>query len=319
MTIENLIRDGGPDLYRIRTAELALTFVPDVGGRLLSLVTGDRELLWRNPSYIDGDLVWTRPRATWPDGTGDFTTWANIGGAKSWPAPQGWNDAEREWAGPPDPVLDAGAYSWECVETPAAIAVVLRSGYDPRSGLRIERRFEIRTTGRAFTETVTFRNESDRARTWSIWEVAQIAVPSAGGVPAEAVVSVEDGRMIDLGTHRGGADARHSGRERVIPIVAGVLKRGFPSASGSLAYREDGRTLLELHFTPVPGGRYPDQGSRAELWMQSPQHDPLPELGGLHPDAWLIELEILSPLHELGPGEEASLRIDWLVGGEDAA
>ena len=40
------------------------------------------------------------------DGDDSFN-WKNYGGAKTWPAPQGW-DGEGQWPGPPDPVLDSG-------------------------------------------------------------------------------------------------------------------------------------------------------------------------------------------------------------------
>ena len=38
-------------------------------------------------------------------GDGSLGAWKNYGGAKTWPAPQGW-DNDQQWHGPPDPVLD---------------------------------------------------------------------------------------------------------------------------------------------------------------------------------------------------------------------
>lgn len=81
------------------------------------------------------------------------------------PAPQGWSGPD-EWAGPPDPVLDSGV--WEVVDG-GAPSIRLRSGSDPRTGLRIERAFTL--TGGGLEERITFRNEGDRTTTWSPWEV----------------------------------------------------------------------------------------------------------------------------------------------------
>ena len=40
-----------------------------------------------------------------------LVNWKNYGGAKTWPAPQGW-DGAGQWPGPPDPVLDSGRYDF---------------------------------------------------------------------------------------------------------------------------------------------------------------------------------------------------------------
>jgi hypothetical protein len=43
----------------------------------------------------------------------------------------------------------------------------------------------------------------------------------------------------------------------------------------------------------------------------------LDTLGGLHPDAWLVELEVLSPLHTIDPGEQADFAIMWEARGRE--
>ncbi len=107
-----------------------LGFVPALGGRLLSVQVGGREFLWRNSSYVDAALLPVGGHVFAPN-AGRMGDWVNYGGDKTWPAPQ------DQWAGPPDPVLDSGPYTVD--QAPGA--VTLTSGLDPRTGLRITRRF----------------------------------------------------------------------------------------------------------------------------------------------------------------------------------
>jgi hypothetical protein len=65
-----------------------------------------------------------------------------------------------------------------------------------------------------------------------------------------------------------------------------------------------------------PTRDYPDQGSRIELWTQSPVTEPI--LDGWRPDDWLIELEVLGPLRVLPSGEESALHIEWTLDGRNA-
>jgi hypothetical protein len=314
---------GDPALPLLRAANgtIALTFLPAVGGRLLSIVASGRELLWRNPQYFDADLRAVRPRTTWAALDDTFASWANVGGSKTWPAPQGWA-GEGEWAGPPDAVLDAGAWAVDAAEDEHGDMVVsMTSPDDARTGLRITRRFELPSFGAEFTQLTTFTNVSERPVAWSIWEVCQVDTSAGAGLPAgdAAIVVDVDGpegaeaartATVSLGAYRGNVGTDHVGNQLVVPIQDVVAKIGFPTASGRIAYRAP-NAGLEIHFEPVPGADYPDGGSRAEIWMQSPQLQPIAELSGLHPDAYLAELEVLSPRSTIEPGALIDLTLRW--------
>ncbi|ROS61277.1 hypothetical protein EDF38_0364 [Frigoribacterium sp. PhB160] len=314
---------GTPELplLRVATADLVLTFAPTRGGRLLSLVAGGRELLWHDPLLLDSDLAPVRPVASWPASDGDMSTWANVGGSKTWPAPQGWSGPE-EWAGPPDPVLDSGAWTAAWTTTPGLATVTLTSADDPRSGLRVERRFTVPSSGTAFTQTATFTNVSAVPRTWSIWEVCQVDTAGGAGRPVEeaAVVVAHAERPVelDLGSWEGRVASTRHGDDVLLPVGSGVAKRGYPEASGSVAYRADG-LALELATVPVPGpgGTWPDGGSKVEVWLQRPTAEPITSLGDLHPAAHLVELEVLGPLTTLAPGGSTSLDVSWSVSVAD--
>lgn len=316
--------DSALPLLRADNGTIALTFLPTVGGRLLSIVASGRELLWRNPQYFDADLRAVRPRSTWAALDETFASWANVGGSKTWPAPQGWA-GKGEWAGPPDAVLDAGVWTVDAAEDEHGDMIVsLTSPDDARTGLRTTRRFELPSSGAEFTQLTTFTNVSDRPVAWSIWEVCQVDTSAGAGLPeGDAAIEVEvDGpkgaETVDLGDYRGSVTADHVGRQVILPIQDVVAKIGFPSASGRIAYRGPDAGL-EIRFEPVPGADYPDGGSRAEIWMQSPQQQPIVELSGLHPDAYLAELEVLSPRSVIGPGRSIDYGLQWRVWVKDVA
>jgi hypothetical protein len=83
-------------------ADISLRVVPELGGRIMNYQLGDHSFLWVNPLLAGSTPTPTRLA---PDGG-----WLNWGGDKIWIAPQGW-ESETQWPGPPDPVLDGGAYS----------------------------------------------------------------------------------------------------------------------------------------------------------------------------------------------------------------
>lgn len=311
--------DAELPLYRVENDAIVLTFLPAVGGRLLSITADGHELLWRSAAHFDENLRVVLPRAAWPAVDGTFASWSNVGGSKTWPAPQGWS-GEGEWAGPPDAVLDSGAWRIDSVESAGGVEVTMTSADDPRTGLRIVRRIRLPALGRTFAQHTTFTNVTARPVRWAIWEVAQVDTASGAGRDIDeasvrvsvSAESVSDESVVDLGTYSGVPHFDVVGTETRFAIREGVTKRGFPSATGRMAYVSPSGGL-EVAFDPHPGATYPDSGSRAELWMQSPLAAPIAELSGLHPTAWLAELEVLSPLTTIGAGESFSFESWWTV------
>lgn len=293
-------------LLQVRTDRLTATFLPGAGGRLLSLVGHDGvERLWRSSQVFDGFRV-VHPRANWPVIDGTFASWTNLGGSKTWPAPQGWG-GPGQWPGPPDPVLDAGQWQASIAERGQSVHVSLLSPVDSRTGLQITRSFQFTGGADRFAQVVEFRNTVDRAVTWAIWEVAQ--VPVAPG--DEVHVASRDGTWVDLGAYRGGLKPAFDSRSGTlrVPVTDAVAKLGVPTGLGTIGL--PGR--LRLEFPVFPDSTYPDEGSRAEVWMQYPTPSPIEELSGLHPDSYLVELEVLGPLETLAPGGTSSLSITWVL------
>lgn len=310
---------GGPlPVLRVGNEELALAFLPSVGGRLISIEVGGVELLWRNPEYLDGALGTVRPRDAWAPLDGTMGSWANLGGSKTWPAPQGWS-GRHEWPGPPDPVIDSGDWRPEVRRAPdGSTEVTLTSPDDPWTGLRVERRFEVPAAGTSFTQRLTFRCVADHPVRWAPWEVCQVDTAAFAGSRAEDAgvwVGVTGERdpvaMVRLdGEVAVGGPV--DGRRRV-EVADVVAKVGFTDADGSFeVVRPDGAGLRWTY--PVdPGAAYPDGGCAAEIWMQYPTSGPVP--GGLWPTARLLELEALGPLTTIEPGQQVELEIEWVAWG----
>lgn len=316
----------GPDelaVVLVGNGEIELALLPGLGGRLVSLRCGGAELLWRNPEYLDDELRTVRPRSRWRPLDGTMGSWANVGGSKTWPAPQGWS-GPGEWPGPPDPVLDSGPWALT-YELPGDGSAVVRlvSPDDPASGLRVTRELVVPPAGTAFRQRDTFTNVSRGAVRWSIWEVCQVdtstfAGPSAPGGAIEVAVAgraepvsmVEADGRVPVGPAAGGT--------RSVGVADVVAKVGFVDATGLVRLRRPDGAGLELAFAVDEAATYPDGGCRVELWMQYPTAGPIASLGGLHPSARLVELEALSPLHELAPGESRSLDLTWTAWGPSA-
>lgn len=303
MSVPRVEQAAGGEVLWLDNGLLRLGLVPALGGRLLSLSGVDgRELLWRNDKLLTEDLV---PRSPHRPHAGSLGDWLNYGGDKTWPAPQGW-DHDAQWAGPPDPVLDSGRYDAVIEHDTDFAAVTLTSGDDPRTGLRISRRFELRRGESAYRLTLTAVNTSERTVRWSLWNVTQLAAEGEGGTWVAGPPTVTDllaGTGFPKWTYEDGPG------QVFVPHQDVVGKLGFPAATGSIVHRGGGTTLT-LTFGVDTDTEYPDQNSRAEVWLEHPLPEPLAALGDLDPPARIVECEVLGPLVTLVPGASTTFMID---------
>ncbi|MDT0234861.1 hypothetical protein [Curtobacterium sp. BRB10] len=292
-------------LVTIERGPLRAVFAPTRGGRLISLRAGDEELLWRNPALVDEHLRPVLPVEQWPRGEGGMGTWANVGGSKTWPAPQGWSGPD-EWAGPPDPVLDAGA--WDVVDSTAAF-IRMRSAHDPRTGLVIERAFAL--VGNGLEERITMTNKGDRTTHWSPWEVCQVRTDDGGTVVLDGATAADE---VDLGTWEGTVSSTSTATGTALSVGTGVAKRGYRNGR-TVAYHRKSGTVIALSAIEESGakGPFPDGGAMFEVWLQRPVASSLVDLEGLRPDAHLVELEVLGRRVALAPGDQRTTTIRWSV------
>jgi hypothetical protein len=215
-------------------------------------------------------------------------------------------------------VLDSGRYDWtvedEIPGGPDSVRVTMRSGADPRTGLRLERALTLAAGSYRYDLALTAVNCSDRTVRWSLWNVMQrrSGEPPSGGIDVGVGLAPASGESPDVvGVLAGTGLPRHeqSSADRVhVPHQDVVGKLGFPTAVGWVAHVADGTTYT-VSFEVDPAATYPDGGSRVEIWLEHPQPQPLAELGDLDPPDRIVEVEVLGPLTELAPGEHTTLTL----------
>src|SRR5277367_6653720 len=108
-----------------------LTFVPQLGGRLMQVTFNGHSYLFVNPVY-KGKYISPAEAAG---------RWINYGGDKIWPLPEG-NDDEQHWQGASTP-LDDGAYAFSVLSQGAKCNVRLEGPPDPPTGLQYTREIGI--------------------------------------------------------------------------------------------------------------------------------------------------------------------------------
>ena len=300
----------GWDGVHLRNGLIDAVCVPEIGGRLMQFSLGPQNYLFMNP-----DLLGKRFSFEEHAGDGELVNWKNYGGAKTWPAPQGW-DGEGQWPGPPDPVLDSGHYESETKADESSASLLMTSPPDARSGLRIRRMITLEGESSRLHLDLSFENISDRAIHWSIWDVAQLACVTADGtlnddcwlyIPTDPdrerpydIMFGDDNPQYQLDSESGLLAVQYRG------IVG---KIGAHSPAGWIAFA-DRRTgfVLCMQFPYQPDAEYPDNGATVECWTESPgAPSPIP----IRSPGYILEAEVLSPLLTLQPGKSASHRVAW--------
>src|SRR5579862_2703370 len=145
---------------------IQLSVVPSIGGRVMDLCLGETNVFYQNPRHYGKK---SDSNAT----VIDIGQWKNYGGSKVWPWPQGWSSLD-EWPGPPDPVLDSGAYELQVLPGNTPSGVSLKSPHDEYSGITLEREIKISPGTSIVSLHHTMRNTSRRPVRWSIWQVSQV-------------------------------------------------------------------------------------------------------------------------------------------------
>jgi hypothetical protein len=294
---------------------------PDLGGRIIGLRLDGHEYLWMNRD-LTGQVRPATPG-------GGLSGWANYGGDKLWPAPQGWS-GPQEWPGPPDPAdeggcTDSGRFELEVTASgPDGVAVRLKGPRDLYAGIRFIR--EIRLDPRSTTvELVSvMENVVDHPVRWGIWQNTQHSAPplaGAAGAPPRSDVAAWapiSSRSRYPGGYRvmfGPKDdpqfsvlepPESAGRILRVDYAHRVGKVGIDAEKGWLAVtHEESGYLFAQTFEPDPGREHPD-GASIEFWTSGPGRialgDRQVDLGEDEP--WLLESEVLSPYVRLEPGSK---------------
>ncbi len=296
----------GWSALRLDNGLVSALVVPEIGGRLLQFALGAQPFLFVNPK-----LVGKRFTPAEHQGDGSLLSWKNYGGDKTWPAPQGWERADQ-WPGPPDNVLDSGAYSAACQQTQTEAAVTLRSAADARTGLRIERRLSLTAASSRLQLDLAFENVAARTVRWSIWDIAQLDCTESGGdcwlyVP----VYPDEPRPWHILFGEENAQLQPDFRPGLFALnYQGIVSKiALRSPGGWLAFADQrAEAVLCMQFPHEPDAEYPDGGATVECWTEMPgAPSPIP----IDSPGHILEAEVLGPLRTMQPGERTDLRITW--------
>jgi hypothetical protein len=282
--------------------------MPPIGGRVMELSLGPKNLLYVNPRY--GHKA--------GDATPTHGEWKNYGGSKVWPAPQGWS-SENEWPGPPDAILDSGPYAFEVWSDGSRAFINLKSEHDEYSGVTLERTIELRSGSAIVRLHHKMRNTSQRRIRWSIWQVTQ--VDAANGL---------DVFMLGKGFHQTFGNEPYTGmahglanRRIHLRYEDQVAKFAVEAEQGWLASLDVARELVLAETFPITAGAdYPDGGpvafwvsGKGTFTLHGDTVDMSVGANGCDPH---VETEIMGPLTSLAPGETSEFHTEWRVAAINA-
>ena len=310
----------GWNAYRLTNGLITLFISPEIGGRAIQLQLGDQDYFFVNRD-LEGKVL--------PAEQSNLQAgWANYGGDKVWPAPQGWT-SDHEWPGPPDYILEGSRFDSELSSNNSSeVAIKVTSPKDPRTGVQFVRTFHIYANTTRIKVDQVMRNISKRPIRWSIWHVTQ---HGTAGVSDPSQPNTDFHMYVPLNTksqHPGGyyalfGDLHHpsyqkieGGRMLKIQYLYRVGKIGIDTSTGWFAVVNGQKQMgFVENFSYFPDMEYPDQAS-LEAWINGP--------GKVSRDAWhlevaddpgktpyLLESEVLSPLAALEPGQEFSFPVYW--------
>ncbi|MBM3499382.1 MAG: DUF4380 domain-containing protein [Armatimonadetes bacterium] len=226
-----------------------------------------------------------------------------------WPAPQ------SEWGGPGDPVgsaLDGGKWTGAIVQASGQVGEIeLTSPPDPDvTGLQITRRIRLFAGGTRVEVAETLSNVSDRDIRWSVWDVTQVPGSLSSNSPADKESRIyfplnpsskmPDGyvKLIDDSAGDGQWEVLKDADLMRVSYLGQTGKIGADSTAGWIAHVDEIHNMAYIkRFEVAKLKDHPDQGSTVEVYTSG--------------DASYMEVEVLSELIPLKPGESYTVTREW--------
>jgi uncharacterized protein DUF4380 len=310
----------GWNVYRLSNGIVSLMVAPDIGGRAIQLQLGEQEFF-----FVNRDLA---GKVLPPEQNNLKAGWANYGGDKVWPAPEGWMN-DSEWPSIPYYVLDGSKFNAEVVaNTPDEAAVRVTSPGDPRTGVQFVRTFHVQAGTSRIKVDQVMRNISQRQIRWGIWHLIQNDAsdahdPSKPNPELYMYVPLNPRSRYPLGYYNPYGDPRHPSYEVLhgghmlrIHYLYRVGKAAADSDGGWYAVVNGQKNIgLVENFNYFPATEYPD-GASVETWNDGPGMISRGPFDQTLPDdpkktPYFLESEVLSPYARLDPGDEYSFPVYW--------
>jgi hypothetical protein len=233
---------------------------------------------------------WSHPTLG-PALTPDENGWINFGGDKAWPAPQKEWEATVGRGWPPPATFDAVAHA-ASVE---GDAVVMTSPVDPAYGIRVRRKIALHPSKAEMSIETTYEKVQGAPVRIAVWTITQLAPPAAMTVTLPEPSALAGGFRSLLPAPPRNLSVR--GRELTIERDT-EAKTMIATDGDRLTWRSDGPEALVVtvaNETPARPGSVWSEGAHSQIYTS--------------PDGAqaYVELELLGPLHDLAPGQSASL------------
>lgn len=292
----------GWDSLTLHAPYSRIDVVPELGGKIMGYELRGFQILWHDP--VDEGKLYEN------EGYGYGESFFNPGGAKVWPAPQGWS-GPGEWPGPPDNVLDGSPY--EVVSDDKSITVTSPSDTgEGRSGLRLEHTYSLRSSSSIADLNLSMTNVVDRPVAWSLWHLATVPVNREATVYVPVnkgnwhVMFGDKDNPQWLGVENGLFRAKYDKR---------IGKVGLKAREGWVAWHdEENDVVFTIKFPVKKGADYPDGGSNVEIWTAG-EGTITVNNEEIHSEykaeTAMMELEVLGPMTRLNPNDSSSLDVTW--------
>jgi hypothetical protein len=272
-SVQRIDYQGWPNSLLLSNGLVEAVVVPAIGRVMQLRFAGERDgPFWENPMLATQNTA--------PDANG----WANFGGDKAWPSPQtDWNRiAGRGW---PPPAAFDGQPMEAAIE--GSTVVTLVSSIDTGFGIRIRRRIELLPDRPVMTVTTAYEKIAGPPLEVGVWVITQLKDPMLVCVPLAGSSATDTGYVPLLG-----------GPPHDLRVADGLLSltrdprlhRKIGMRAATLVW-VGATELLRIDSALMAGGKYPDNGSSAEVYTNA---DPLT----------YVELELLGPLARLAAGEK---------------
>jgi Domain of unknown function (DUF4380) len=306
--------------YRLTNGLITLYVTPEIGGRAIQLELGDQSYFFVNKQF-EGKVL--------PESQNNLKAgWANYGGDKVWPAPEGWMN-DNEWPSIPYYILDGSPFKSEVVKnTPEEVAVRVTSPPDPRTGVQFIRTYHVYAGTTRVQVDQVMRNISKRRIRWGIWHLIQNDAadandPSKPNPDLYVYIPLNPHSMFPTGYYHPYGDVRNPSYQAIDD--GHMLRIHYEYRVGKVAADSDAgwyavvngqkNACLVESFKYFPGKEYPDNAS-IESWNDGPGHisrgpffQTLPDVPKQTP--YFLETEVISPFATLDPGQEYEFTVHW--------